>query len=54
MWNVRYVMEGPLQVSVRAFLLPDDVLCMRSTASKWNSTVVQAFCLALLYPFEER
>ena len=36
MWNVRYVLEGPLWVSVRIFLVPDDVLCVRTTAAKWN------------------
>ena len=33
---MRFVMEGPLWESVRAFLVPDDVLCMRSTAGKCN------------------
>ena len=37
-WNMRYVLEGPLWASVRAFLVPDDVLCMRTTAEKWNVT----------------
>ena len=32
-----YVLEGPLWASVRAFLVPDDVLCMRTTAEKWNA-----------------
>ena len=27
---------GPLCVAVRVFLVPDDVLCMRTTAVKWN------------------
>ena len=27
---------GPPWDSVRAFLVPDDVLCMRTTAGKWN------------------
>ena len=36
MWNVRYMMEGPLWASVRVFLVHDDVLCMRTTAAKWQ------------------
>ena len=36
-WNVLRVFEGPLWASVRAFLVPDDVLCMRTTAEKWNA-----------------
>ena len=37
MWNVRYVLEFPLGVSVRVFLVPDDVLCVRTTAAQWNT-----------------
>ena len=37
MWNVRHVLEGFLRVSVRVFLLQDDVLCMRTTAVKWST-----------------
>ena len=36
MWNVRHVLEGPLWVPARVFLVPDGVLCMRTTAAKWN------------------
>ena len=35
-WNVRYVLEGTLWVSVRVFLLSDNVLHMRTTAVKWD------------------
>ena len=35
MWNVRHVMEGPL--SVRKCLVPDDLLCVRTTAAKSNT-----------------
>ena len=31
---MRYVLEGPVWVSVRAFLVPDDFQCMRRTARK--------------------
>ena len=34
--NLRHVLEGPLWVSVRAFLVPGDVLCVRTTVEKWN------------------
>ena len=40
MWNVRYVLDGPLWVSVRVFLVSDDVLRMRMTAVKWKTAVV--------------
>ena len=36
MVNLRHVLEGSLWESVRAFLVLDDVLCMRTTAGKWN------------------
>ena len=35
MWNMRHGLEGALWESVRAFLVPDDVLCTRATAGKW-------------------
>ena len=35
-WNMRFVMEGLLWESVRAFLVPDVVLCVRMTAGQWN------------------
>ena len=34
--NMRHVLEGLLWESIRAFLVPDDVLSMRTTARKWN------------------
>ena len=36
LWNVRYGLEGLLSVAVRVFLVPDVVLCMRTTGRKWN------------------
>ena len=36
MENLRHVLEGSLWITVRAFLVPDDVLCMPTTARKWN------------------
>ena len=36
MGNMRHVLEGPLWEWVRAFLVPDDVLCMPMTAGEWN------------------
>ena len=36
MGHLRYVIEGPLWVSVLVFLMQDDVLYMRTTAAKWN------------------
>ena len=54
-WNMRYVMEGPLWVSVRAFLVPDDDLCLRTTAGEvQRSWVVRVFYRTLFLPFEER
>ena len=36
-WNTRFVLEGLFgSASVRAFSVPDDVLCIRTTARKWN------------------
>ena len=34
MGHLRYVIEGPLWVSVLVFLMQDDVLYMRTTAAK--------------------
>ena len=33
---MRYVLEGLLGASIRAFLVLDDVLCMHTTVEKWN------------------
>ena len=44
--NVRFVLEGPLWVPVRAFSVPDDVLCTRTILAKWN-------ILELYGPFAE-
>ena len=45
MRNVRYVLEGPLCVSVRVVLVPDDVLSVRATAVELeHSMVVCALC----------
>ena len=34
--HLRYVIEGPLWVSVLAFLVPGDVLCMRTNTVRWK------------------
>ena len=34
--HLRYVPEAPLNISVRVFFVPDDVLYMRTTAVNWN------------------
>ena len=54
-WNMRYVMEGSLRESVRAFLVPVDVLSTCTTAGKWNvAGVVWGLCRTPLFPHEER
>ena len=47
--------SGFLWASVRAFLVPDDVLHMRTRAVKWNTAGLYGpSCRALLLPHEER
>ena len=54
MGHLRYVFEGPLRVSVREFMVPDDVLNMRTTAVKWNIAGLWAFCGVFLLRHEEK
>ena len=51
-WNTRYGLEGPLWASARAFLVPVDVICMRTTRKVECSRVVRA--LAELYFFVKK
>ena len=49
LWKVRYVLEGPLWESV--FLVPDDVLCVRTTATSWNTGGLHGLlCRTPLFP----
>ena len=52
---MRHVLEGFLWDSVRAFLVPDDILCMRTTARKCNvaGLHVRASCRTLLFLHED-
>ena len=34
--QLRHVIESHLRIHIRVFLLPEDVVCMRTTAVKWN------------------
>ena len=52
MGHLRYVMEGPLWVPVRVFLVLDGVLYMRTTAVKWNiaglyGPFAELFCILM-------
>ena len=43
------VIEDILWVTVRAFLVPDDVFCMRTTAVRWNIAGLYGPCAELFF-----